>query len=165
MKPTDYDMMPGTTDREKFNALVDRFARHLRKLAMEHFDRNSVSPAARPPEAVADESLRVAVAGACNFHKRWDPDNALAFAGEILTDANLHDERAALDDCAGAASVKSRNYELIDQRNELIAALKGARNSMRKAMPYLPPDNVAIYVGEWLDQINDALDKQGVARE
>lgn len=90
----------------------------------------------------------------------FTPEDDLRLVAATIARNDPGDHVAAI-----AQDIKRRNYELIDQRNELIAALKGARRSMRKALPYLPPDNVAIYVGEWVDEINEALDRQGVARE
>lgn len=69
-------------------------------------------------------------------------------------------------DAAIAQDIKQRNYELIDQRNVLIAALIGARKALRKAHPHVHPDDSAYtFVGEWLDGVNEVLDRQGVARE
>lgn len=42
---------------------------------------------------------------------------------------------------------------------ELLAALKGAESALVKALPYLPADTVAIYCGEWLAEIREALIK------
>jgi len=39
----------------------------------------------------------------------------------------------------------------------MVAALKGAQSALRKALPFLPADNEAVYCGEWLDEINEAL--------
>jgi hypothetical protein len=69
-------------------------------------------------------------------------------------------------DAATAQDIKRRNYELIDQRNVLVSALIGARKAMRKALPHLHPDDSDYgFVGEWLDGVNEVLDRQGVARE
>lgn len=42
---------------------------------------------------------------------------------------------------------------------ELLAALRGAQSALRKALPYLPADGEAVYAGEWLDEINEAIAK------
>jgi hypothetical protein len=39
----------------------------------------------------------------------------------------------------------------------LIAALQGARAALRRALPYCPPEDAGLFVGEWLDEINAAL--------
>ena len=51
------------------------------------------------------------------------------------------------------------NAQLIVTSPELLEALKGAQSALRKAMPYLPADNEAVYCGEWLDTINAAIAK------
>jgi hypothetical protein len=40
---------------------------------------------------------------------------------------------------------------------KLLPALIGARDALRKGLPYLPPDNEAVHVGEWLDEINETI--------
>lgn len=40
---------------------------------------------------------------------------------------------------------------------ELIAACKGLTSAVRKALPYLPADEEAVYCGEWLDEANEVL--------
>ena len=35
--------------------------------------------------------------------------------------------------------------------------LKGAQKALRKALPFLPADKEAVFCGEWLSAINDAL--------
>ena len=35
--------------------------------------------------------------------------------------------------------------------------LIGAQKALRKALPYLPADKEAVFCGEWLSAINDAL--------
>ena len=40
---------------------------------------------------------------------------------------------------------------------ELVAALRGARSALCKALPHLPPDAEALFCGEWIDKINETL--------
>lgn len=51
------------------------------------------------------------------------------------------------------------NARLMAAAPDLLAALIGAQSALRKALPFLPPDNEAVYVGEWLDEANDAIKK------
>lgn len=46
---------------------------------------------------------------------------------------------------------------LIAAAPALLAALYGARSALRKALPFLPPDEEAVYAGEWLDEINAVI--------
>ncbi len=39
----------------------------------------------------------------------------------------------------------------------LISTLKGAEKAILKGMPYAPPDNEAIYMGEWLNEVREAI--------
>ena len=45
------------------------------------------------------------------------------------------------------------------ERRYMLAALKGAQSALRKALPYLPADEDAIYCGEWLNEINEVINK------
>ena len=38
-------------------------------------------------------------------------------------------------------------------------ALRGAIECLRKSMPFLPADKEALFVGEWLDDINEVLNE------
>jgi len=52
-----------------------------------------------------------------------------------------------------------------DYAIEMLAALRGARDAMRAALPFCPPDDVAHYVGEWLGEIESLITKaQGGAK-
>lgn len=44
---------------------------------------------------------------------------------------------------------------------DLVKALKGAQQALKKALPHLPADAEAIFCGEWLEEINAALEKAG----
>ncbi len=46
---------------------------------------------------------------------------------------------------------------LLKSAPELLAALKGAQSALRKALPFLPADKEALYVGEWLEEVNEAI--------
>jgi hypothetical protein len=48
-----------------------------------------------------------------------------------------------------------------NSHDELLAALEGAQQAIRKALPFLPADDEAIFCGEWLDEINEAIAKAG----
>lgn len=48
---------------------------------------------------------------------------------------------------------------LVAAAPELLSALKGAQLALRKALPHLPADDEAIYCGEWLDEIKEAIAK------
>ena len=50
-------------------------------------------------------------------------------------------------------------HDMNSNTAELLAALKGAESALVKALPYLPADTVAIYCGEWLAEIREALIK------
>jgi len=41
--------------------------------------------------------------------------------------------------------------------DKILETLKGVRNALILALPYLPADNEAIHCGEWIDEINDLL--------
>lgn len=49
------------------------------------------------------------------------------------------------------------NARLIAAAPLLLEALIGAQSAIRQALPHLPPDNEAVYCGEWLDEINAAI--------
>jgi len=61
----------------------------------------------------------------------------------------------ASDTCADA----ERIHKVYAAAPELLAALIGAQSALRKAVPHLPPDDEAVYCGEWLDEINAAIAK------
>ena len=44
-----------------------------------------------------------------------------------------------------------------EERLEIL--LRGARNAMRLALPYVPADTTAHNLGEWIDEINEELEK------
>jgi len=54
-------------------------------------------------------------------------------------------------------------YRKIEQLNKGNAnlLLEGARKTLIKALPHLPPDNEAIFAGEWLAEISEHLDNKG----
>lgn len=43
------------------------------------------------------------------------------------------------------------------QRDELLAVLDGADKAITAALPYLPADDEAVFCGEWLAQIREAI--------
>lgn len=49
------------------------------------------------------------------------------------------------------------NARLIAAAPELLAALVGAEKALVKALPLLPPDKEAVFCGEWLAEIRDAI--------
>ena len=51
------------------------------------------------------------------------------------------------------------NANLIASAPKLLTTLRGAQAALRKALPYLPADAEAVFVGEWLDEINEAIDQ------
>lgn len=40
---------------------------------------------------------------------------------------------------------------------DLLSALEGAQKALRTALPFVPSDNEAHFVGEWLDEVNAAI--------
>lgn len=85
------------TNRVAALEAIDRFTQHARQMAIEHYERNADKTA---DINLLSQALQVGIGQAVNAYGRWDPDNAMAFAGEILTDANLHDERVAMETLA-----------------------------------------------------------------
>ena len=63
-----------------------------------------------------------------------------------------------LDDRIEPANIKA-TAQLFAAAPDLLAALIGAQSALRKALPFLPPDNEYLYVGEWLDEVNEAIAK------
>jgi len=58
------------------------------------------------------------------------------------------------------AQIKISENESLDAENtKLLYLLRGARDAMRKALPFCPPDKEAHYIGEWLDELNEELAK------
>ena len=53
---------------------------------------------------------------------------------------------------SGAADAR-----LIAAAPALLRTLRGAQGALRKALPHLPADTEAVTVGEWLDEINEAI--------
>lgn len=51
------------------------------------------------------------------------------------------------------------NAALISSAPELLQALEGAQKALRVALPFLPADKEAHFVGEWLDAVNAAINK------
>jgi hypothetical protein len=49
--------------------------------------------------------------------------------------------------------------QLIAAAPDLLAALIGAEQCITKAMPHLPPDSLAVFCGEWLADIREAIQK------
>ena len=41
----------------------------------------------------------------------------------------------------------------------MLAALKGARDALTKALPPLPPDGLAAHCGEWIGECDEAIAK------
>ena len=74
----------------------------------------------------------------------------LATNGEALSEGPSHEEAMA-------------NAHLIASAPELLAALKGAQECIRKALPLIhDPDEpihngARVQCGEWLDEINEAI--------
>lgn len=53
-------------------------------------------------------------------------------------------------------------HELVNrynQHDELLSLLDGASKAIAKAIPHLPADDEAIFCGEWLAEINEAISK------
>lgn len=46
---------------------------------------------------------------------------------------------------------------LIAAAPDMLAALVGMVQAMRKALPHLPADHEAVFCGEWLDEANAAI--------
>lgn len=49
------------------------------------------------------------------------------------------------------------NMDLIVEAPAMRDALLGAQEALRKALPYLPPDQEGVYCGEWLDETIEVL--------
>jgi hypothetical protein len=43
---------------------------------------------------------------------------------------------------------------LANRSAQVLSALRGARAALRKALPFVPADSEAVFVGEWLDEIS-----------
>jgi len=80
--------------------------------------------------------------------------------------ADGHSTRVLLINGAGGQAVG----EYVDTRNpadahliaaapDLLAALIGAEHCLTRALPHLPPDTLAVYCGEWLADIREAIAK------
>ena len=50
-------------------------------------------------------------------------------------------------------------YTTPTREDRLETLLRGARNAMRLALPYVPADTTAHNLGEWIDEINEELEK------
>lgn len=48
---------------------------------------------------------------------------------------------------------------LIAAAPDMLAALIGAEQCLTRALPYLPPDTLAVFCGEWLADIREAIEK------
>lgn len=55
------------------------------------------------------------------------------------------------------ADAAKENIKLRAINDYLLAALEGAQKALRKALPFVPADNEAHFVGEWLDEVNAAI--------
>ena len=55
--------------------------------------------------------------------------------------------------------VSEVDAHLIAAAPKLLTTLRGAQAALRKALPYLPADTEAVFVGEWLDEVNEAIDQ------
>lgn len=51
------------------------------------------------------------------------------------------------------------NARLIAAAPEMLAALIGAEQCITRALPHLPPDTLAVFCGEWLADIREAIEK------
>ncbi len=51
------------------------------------------------------------------------------------------------------------NAHLISAAPDLLAALIGAEHCITRALPHLPPDTLAVYCGEWLATVREAIAK------
>ena len=80
--------------------------------------------------------------------------------------ADGHSTRVLLINGAGGQAVG----EFVDTRNpddarliaaapDLLTALIGAENCIARALPHLPPDTLAVYCGEWLATVREAIAK------
>ena len=49
--------------------------------------------------------------------------------------------------------------QLISAAPEMLAALIGAEQCITRALPHLPPDTLAVFCGEWLADIREAIEK------
>lgn len=55
---------------------------------------------------------------------------------------------------------REEDFYIASTREErLETLLRGARNAMRLALPYVPADTTAHNLGEWIDEINEELEK------
>lgn len=61
---------------------------------------------------------------------------------------------AMVDDTMGGWKANAR---LIAAAPDMLAALVGMVQAMRKALPHLPADHEAVFCGEWLDEANAAI--------
>lgn len=55
------------------------------------------------------------------------------------------------------ADAAKENIKLRAINADLLAALEGAQKALRTALPFLPADKEAHFVGEWLDAVNAAI--------
>lgn len=67
--------------------------------------------------------------------------------------------RAANGDNVAPEVCTLADAALIASAPDLLAALEGAQKALRKALPFVPADKEAHFVGEWLDAVNAAINK------
>lgn len=65
----------------------------------------------------------------------------------------------ASEDGRGWGKAHQKAAMLANAAPDMLKALKGAQSALRKALPFLPPDDEAHFIGEWLDEINEAIAK------
>ena len=74
-------------------------------------------------------------------------------AGAPYNEANV----ALLPYSLDFPAMSRANARLIAAAPELLAALKGARDALRKALPFCPPDAESVFAGEWLGEVEAAI--------
>lgn len=74
-----------------------------------------------------------------------------------ITVAHVTHPNWGYDDTPRTDAEAKANARLIAASPRMYEALKGAREAMRKALPFLPADSEAVFCGEWLDEINQTI--------
>jgi|HubBroStandDraft_1064217.scaffolds.fasta_scaffold960506_1 hypothetical protein len=83
----------------QFSVLLNEFILLVRDRALAQFTYNiekNVPKGILAPEECANHALRHGIVGAINMQGQWSCENAVAFASDILEDANCHSENNAL---------------------------------------------------------------------
>ncbi len=142
--------------------MIDLTIESLRSGDFRATARNHGTTIAWRDASTAKAALLAVLNEACGSHRcgngKFDMTHLQpsALAWSIMAEAGLIQPEAA---GPGASVAQAVDWAVVGPK--LAVALEGARKALRVALPHCPADEEhngpAVFVGEWLDEVNEAL--------